>query len=216
MKKNILYFLVVLIVFSSCSIEKRHYLPGYHFQWNNKSKARNFAKEKLANESAKDVVGSTPFQNEAIEENVFAEVSIPNTEIPNNIAKVKTNIKYFKSTYLGCDTLFLKNGTYISAKVKSIERSVILYNPCGDNNSDIIYEIQSSVLDFLKYSDSRKVFFSERSPQYSKSPGYTYKENKSGSNSSNIVAIILITLLIILFVIFLGVLIFWGSLLSLI
>jgi len=31
--KQLLAFLVFVLVFTSCSIERRHYLPGYHVEW---------------------------------------------------------------------------------------------------------------------------------------------------------------------------------------
>jgi len=31
--KQLLFFLVFISVFTSCSIERRHYLPGYHVEW---------------------------------------------------------------------------------------------------------------------------------------------------------------------------------------
>jgi uncharacterized membrane protein YqaE (UPF0057 family) len=64
MRKVILAVTCVLsfgMVFTSCSVEKRHYLNGYHVEWN-----KNNKKTLAVHEKAEPVKAITPVQQEAV------------------------------------------------------------------------------------------------------------------------------------------------------
>ncbi|MFM9005277.1 MAG: hypothetical protein ACKOSR_07210, partial [Flavobacteriales bacterium] len=40
MKRILFLAAIILLILESCSIQKRHYLPGYHIEWNGKKTHR--------------------------------------------------------------------------------------------------------------------------------------------------------------------------------
>jgi len=57
--KPLLSFIVIVIIFTSCSIERRHYLPGYHVEWQVASGEWRAANVKWPAASEESIVEST-------------------------------------------------------------------------------------------------------------------------------------------------------------
>lgn len=97
--KQLLAFLVFVLVFTSCSIERRHYLPGYHVEWRTSSDKGLVTKDEglvtnelhdvdfeseviLTSEEVDELVVATP--------NEFSFTSAPSTCTKESISKFST------------------------------------------------------------------------------------------------------------------------------
>lgn len=86
MKKILLLVAAVAIVFSSCTVEKRQYMDGYHVEWLGKGKKAEAAKkqESALKENVAVAPTSTPVQEEValVSETATNEVVAPVLESP--------------------------------------------------------------------------------------------------------------------------------------
>ena len=75
MKKTIKFLGIALItssMFASCSIEKRHYMSGYHIEWKQKQ-STNF--EKQTEQTAEDYIPTIDLTEEELDASASPEVS---------------------------------------------------------------------------------------------------------------------------------------------
>lgn len=173
-------FLIIsfLLIMSSCSIEKRQYLSGYHIDWKNKKTA-------LEN-------------NKPIEKNSFAKIEIlekeiTSTETPSTETQTNENtidesfsasdkaiiIKHniLKNALEECDIIVLKNGEEIRGMVVEIGVSEVKYKKC-DNMMGPNYSIKKSDVFMIKYTNGTKDVFKNESYSEQK-PNNNYKTKKS-------------------------------------
>ncbi len=107
--KIIINVLLIVSVFSSCSITKRHYLPGYSIKWRTVNKMENGANS-ISSEPAQYVNNS----NTVIDE---SEMPVSASTEETQIVK-KTSLLYLKlkqehdvyKTVADCDMITLQNG----------------------------------------------------------------------------------------------------------
>ena len=111
----------------SCSVEKRHYLPGYSVNWkkNNSSASIKKRSEKLqANETDQNNIL-------AIEEKDIYPLSASKEDLLPALAET-TIAPDLTETKDSCDIIELKNSSKIQAKVLEINPSTVKYKNCGD------------------------------------------------------------------------------------
>lgn len=154
---------ILLFVYSSCSITKRHYLPGYSierkegnfkknttvFNENNssieiaKSEKKLFVVDSFDSDNSSDEMPLTAATDKAEGfENLSSGYSILN----------KPKIYTSKRSIEGCDKIFFKSGEGINAKVLEISQAEIKYRKCEDLNGEAIIIRKSDVLK-IKYSN---------------------------------------------------------------
>jgi hypothetical protein len=158
MKKTIQLFaagLILLSLFSSCSVEKRRYMPGYNVQW--KSSKVDIKSKELVQENKQ--MG----RNEILPAELPSSITIDPDETAMASADnspgafhVKEKSKYHP-VYLAeeCDVILLKNGDEIKAKVSEITQNEIKYKKCEDLNGQT-YTLRKSEVFMIKYPNGTK------------------------------------------------------------
>lgn len=137
------FSLIITVVLSSCSLEKRVHMSGYHLEWN---KRHQPAKNSNAHKAA--TAGKS---NERIEPlNVSnASITASSTSEPDLVAPKRnqngdlytSNVKRIDATVDSleeCDIIVLKNGQEIKAKVLEIGVNEIKYKDCDNVNGPTI------------------------------------------------------------------------------
>ena len=97
MRKTLLTLAIglALIVLASCSMEKRHYLPGYHVDWN-----QNTVKNTVTKKEAVSVISQSAAiaaQSAFVEEKVSAVQPQQQAQQPNAVAKIPAVSKIAKA-----------------------------------------------------------------------------------------------------------------------
>lgn len=166
---SILLFLLSAILFTSCSIQKRQHLPGFHVSWH-KSKS-----ELLSN------ANSDESQKDARE-----------TEIPEDqFASTDDAVKGFEYEYLktvntlvnllapkdSCDKIIDKEGDELLVKVTEIGIDVIKYKNC-DHLYGPVYNIPKDAVLMIDYANGkREVIKQSKKPEPTAKPDYTNVDN---------------------------------------
>ena len=80
--KQLLTLVVIVVIFASCSIERRHYLPGYHVEWRKASGECRAANDEWSAVSEKSAEESTaisqPTSSGYIESEILVVASASN------------------------------------------------------------------------------------------------------------------------------------------
>lgn len=148
---------IIGVFISSCSIEKRQYMPGYHIDW---SKISHVSESKINIEHTKktEVVENT--DSEKFEdENSMISASIDNnkkTDIAskeNYILSKKTKNKLsFINQNVECDEIILKSGEIIKGKILEINDTEIKYKKCDNIEGPTISTNKKNIF-MIKYAN---------------------------------------------------------------
>ena len=122
----------LLILVTSCTVQKRIYRSGYYFDW---KKVKTYSDFQTNSQSIETEEAST------LNEDVCTTTLLPNESsiTPNSalIEKIRQDAPYVNDTpdSTDCDVIILENGTEIKAKIKDIGTNEITYTKCegGDN-----------------------------------------------------------------------------------
>lgn len=141
---------VLLLFIQSCSVTKRHYLPGYSVEWK-----KNKVNEAPA--SGKNNIGSNSFDDAISPQEMPVSASIDKSEPYNNSSKTFLKLDSQKKQFPiksieGCDVISLKNGEEINAKVLEISQTEIKYKRC-DNLDGPTFIIPKSNATKIKFSN---------------------------------------------------------------
>lgn len=141
----------LLVILNSCSIQKRNYRNGYHVEW--KNDVAN-VKDGKKNNSA-----------EIPEQMAPATVSLLNATSPEKnitaslISKEPEPVFTGNKTFLdNCDTLVLRNGDAILAKVLEVDPREIKYKNCNNLNGPT-YVIEKNKVDYVIYTNGQREDF---------------------------------------------------------
>lgn len=140
--KNLLSALVVLgITFTSCTITKRKYLPGYSVDF----------KKNLHTDGSQNKNEAVVFENKGSEKDSVMSKQVSNDELVGSSSKVMMDS--IKNTPEICDTIILDDGKVIIGKIKYASNKVN-YRKCGDING--MYKSKSiQIVSKIKYGDGR-------------------------------------------------------------
>ncbi len=148
--KKIFFFLITLVLFASCTLQKRNYLPGYHVAWKGAASNVNNSTgslQKHKKNSAVILPNVKPFILPV--EKITAVKAVSASLTKQGPQKIYTGIK----TYIdNCDTLFLRNGTEIKAKVLEITQDEIKYKYCNNLDGPLIIIAKNDV-EHITYSN---------------------------------------------------------------
>lgn len=145
------YFFVIVVLLSttSCSLQKRHYLPGYDLTWHSHKK-KNIEKEiSIEREITSSTTASQPQlpelqNNDELYSSNTNELQLTKNKslklIPNNAPTPKDS----------CDVITLKNGETIYAKVIEISPTTISYKRCNFLDGPLIV-IEKATAQSIKY-----------------------------------------------------------------
>ena len=162
MKKNLFVLGAIVLLSSiifSCSMENRMHLSGYHVDWK-KNKEQN--KSNIAKNSNKSY---NPIESKiSISEHLTASTdsTIPDQEVPQK--KIVTIAENDTLQHSKCDTLFLKNGTKILAKVTEIGLNTISYKYCNNVDGPSIVVAKSKTESIVYKNGSKETFLKEEIP----------------------------------------------------
>ena len=167
--------LLSIVLFQSCTIEKRHYTNGYCLQWKKSA-------DKL-----------TPNTKTNLTEEKKVSKTIPSSEKNNDANSLFNSLTasadklkgavLFTVDSLGCDTLIMRNGTVIKVKVTEVSPTEIKYKYCNnlEGPSYVIYRYQAS---YIKYRNGTFDSFSNEYPPAA-SPVKRNNGNYSPNNRDN-------------------------------
>jgi len=169
LKTTSLAILSVMLLFASCSVEKRVHMSGYHIEWqkSNKSLAQNekvIRNENLVDQLVINEIETLPSQMDN-ELELFASNSndIILTSTTSDIFKNKkiNNLKQVKKVLnTDCDIIILKNGQEIQAKVLEVGQTEIKYKNC-DNQSGPTFSKNKSEIFMIKYPNGTSTVMEE-------------------------------------------------------
>jgi Zn/Cd-binding protein ZinT len=202
--------LTLILFLTSCTLEKRVYMSGYHIEWKNEK--QNLHKNDLAKKEAKktdekrfetieqsDIESNSAHNNRfqiSTEDNIIASTN--NTILPSiNKNKMdfvkKSESKKYKYVE-ECDILTMRNGDEIMVKVLEVGTSEIKYKKCDFPDGPTIIVRKSKVFS-IKYSNGTKDVISEPTPAFLETTNIT---DPKGEKS------LIITLILFIFLGFFG------------
>lgn len=157
MKKTIVLFNIgiLLLLIQSCSITKRHYLPGYSVEWQkNKVTERTADSDPWAPATGKNNTDVNSFDDARSPDEMPVSASIDKSESYNNSSKtfLKLSSQKKHKSIEECDVIALKNNEEISAKVLEISQTEIKYKKC-DNLNGPTFIIPKSNVAKIKFSN---------------------------------------------------------------
>lgn len=158
MKQKLFYLLLISILFSACSIQKRVYRKGYHVDW--KSNHRIDKSISPASDTEKELPLLSPRRLPKRPLSKTRSIETPSKTIGlKDLKKQKKRILKNKKESLGdCDVIFLRNGTEISAKILEINIDNIKYKDCANQKGPTI-TIKKAEIFKIKYSNGQDTVF---------------------------------------------------------
>ncbi|MHB8260494.1 MAG: hypothetical protein ACYDCN_03520 [Bacteroidia bacterium] len=142
------YSLVILcvVIFSSCSLQKRLYNNGYYISKKAYSKK---SKEKTNTDTIPSLIGSIkPIKGKEVPKTLSADAS-------NQIIEIKQAQTKPSILTDACDTLFLKNGAKILGKVSEVYPNEVKYKYC-DSPDGPIRVINKADINYIVYANGYK------------------------------------------------------------
>lgn len=188
----------LMLILSSCTLEKRIHMSGFHFEWNN---TRQNSNKTLL--STKAIVKQKPIDNEAfiqiknegksnnLESNENHELitsSIENTIPP--IIIPNAFVEKISGNYLPeeCDNIILTNGDEMKVKVIEIAINDIKYKKC-ENIDGPLYSIKKSEVFMIKYPNGTKDIITPYNSSVSKNERNKHK-NEDGEKKGGVFSIL--------------------------
>ncbi|MES2591363.1 MAG: DUF4190 domain-containing protein [Bacteroidota bacterium] len=189
---NLLLFTILsaLLIMSSCSIEKRQYMSGYHVQWNKTGDVNGHLKnQELVSVVEEEVLALPLTENvDYIESASIAadEIFVPEKDKPFFVKKSRNSVSAVSSEG-ECDILVLKNGEEIKVKVLEILPTEIKYKKC-DNLTGPTTTIYKSDVSMIKYPNGSQDIISSVNVQKNNNEGSPAPENTG--KSMNVLALL--------------------------
>jgi hypothetical protein len=181
--KKINFLLILLIVFSNCTVKKRSYTKGYYVDWAF-HKSKNSAEKTVAKHDKVDKL----IKKEVVIESAKKEAEeIKQNELETEALAFKTNEPIVKKRGVykldePCgDLITLKNGDEINAKVLEITDNAIKYKRCDNLDGPLISVAKSNVFS-VKYSNGTKEIIKSE-PSNSVVSSNTNERKKENTNS---------------------------------
>jgi hypothetical protein len=152
-------FALALII-QACTIEKRHYRPGYNVQWRSKKEV-NSKLDILREKDLERNLSASPVDEKV--ESVTASIETP-TGSSEMQFQPKLIISKTRATSRAdidiCDEVILKNGDTFQAKVIEIGVTEIKYKKCNNLEGPTVSIFKSDVF-LIKYANGTKEVFKE-------------------------------------------------------
>lgn len=160
---RIIFYLLIATLLFSCTIEKRLYRPGYHieshlFSKNNSDKNEGYTPKKLKRSETSNVQLET--------KELVKELEV----VPSLVGVTNP-----------CDTIVLKNGEKVVAKIETITEYIVSYKRC-DNPEGPLYEESIRKIDFIAFSNGKRESLSSNSSSLNTSSSFG---NTAGGSSNS-------------------------------
>lgn len=174
--KNLILVLGIISIFSSCSIEKRIYRPGYHIEWkrntnsNHNDNTSELQNSNILEESKEHSKTAREIETDLGESNILVAEEVKITKQENPLQKKIDN---------NCDEIILRSGVIIKGKVTEIGVDEIKYKKCENLEGPTIAILKSEVF-LIKYPNGTTDVFEEEEEikisDFPKNNTYTPKE----------------------------------------
>lgn len=173
MQKHILILLTIVLLASSCSLQKRHYRDGYTISFHSK---KSQPVKRIHTESSVELMSSAnvPLYNE---NNTTDLVASNNKTIDVNTTK-KSKRSVFDEE---CDKILLRTGDVISAKVIEINSKEVKYKNCNNPDGPLIIINKNTVSKITYKNGYSEEFPVETEPVVTK----TVPQKSFSANNSN-------------------------------
>lgn len=130
---SLIFYITIslLMIISSCSVQKRMYRPGYTVNWKNvESQSNNHSvqSEEVSIIDKELTTGSLSSD----------ECTIPSDFEPTKKVKQDAICTTNSPDSTDCDIIILENGTEIKAEIKEIGTEGITYTKCGDDSKTLL------------------------------------------------------------------------------
>lgn len=162
--KNNLLFLSFLLVFCSCSVQKRHYRDGFYLNWLGHSVAKTQHTSGGIKHAppATSVAKST--QSVAKAKNPASDPELSASTLPAILpAKHTTNQLVHKKTADSCDVIVFRDGTELRAKILEINAEEVKYKKCEMMDGPDFRSSKSRVF-MIKFANGAKEVFESKTP----------------------------------------------------
>ena len=192
--------LLVILIISSCSIEKRIHRSGYHLTWNKSNKSTNSAKIEKSTENNTAFLSVDNLEIKRINQGEIIPVRVRKEINPASVNLRKEKINKFVSERkqisfnTECDLIILKTGEEIQAKVLEVGQDEIKYKNC-DNLEGPTFSKSKTEVFMIKYPNGTSTVIEESK---NSSSGITVNVNTNSnsdsdnsSNKSMVIAVIL-------------------------
>lgn len=143
---------LISIILFSCSVEKRAHLSGYHIEWKNtKVETLNSTAERTVNRNKQNLSDNLK-KSTADDKVLFQEKEL----VWDTQSMLDTGKQQVDSSKIAkCDTISLKNGTKILAKVTEITLDEVRYKNCDYIDGPSI-SVAKSKISYIKYKTGKK------------------------------------------------------------
>lgn len=143
--RTLLFFLLTAVLFYSCSITQRRYMPGYSIHRNQSIKEAGHLASVSGYTSTPDT--SIHYSREEEPPLLASAGSTSKTQTSGFVPKSEK-----RSVLAECDVIFLKNGTEINVKVLEINPAEIKYKKCDNIDGPTII-INKSEATKIRYAN---------------------------------------------------------------
>lgn len=180
-------FAALVLVLSSCSLQKRLYMNGYHVQWRVEGDESDLAKQDISEELEKVPLvaadESNGFTASLIGDDKFIPLKQP--AIINGRMLANPTVQLLEE----CDVIVKKDGVEISAKVMETSSDLVKYKDC-DNQQGPLFILELSEIAKIKYADGTSEIFFSKSKEESDRDSRMQEEVKKLAESSYLLGIL--------------------------
>lgn len=153
MKK--LCFILPVLIWFSCSVQKRHYQKGYTVSWH--SQGKPVKKEKPKTPASVAVEDHNPESNQTATQKT---INYPELVPGSGYVKLKQSIKQ-QLPEDSCDVLVFKDGSEVRVKIIEIANSQVKYSKCSMPGGPLFISNKKEIF-MVKYTNgTREVFKTE-------------------------------------------------------
>jgi len=141
--------LLAATILLSCSVQKRNYRPGFHVEWkdhSSKSTANVHALHKARKQSDPKLAATVidPVNKKKSSDLIASVHSLP-------VKRLFTGTKTFIDN---CDSIFLRKGEVVLAKVLEINPTEIKYKNCNNPDGPLII-IYKNAVSYIRYANGQ-------------------------------------------------------------
>lgn len=200
LKTTSLAILSVMLLFASCSIEKRVHMSGYHIEWHksNKSLAKNEkvrTNDNVVEQLSINKIETLPNQMDN-EVELFAsssnDIVLTNTTsdiLKSQKTKQLSQVRAVLNT--DCDVMILKNGQEIQVKVLEVGQTEVKYKNCDNQNGPTFSKNKSEIF-MIKYPNGTSTVIEEsKSSSSNVTVNVNTTSDSNPTNKSVVIAVVL-------------------------
>lgn len=202
LKTTSLAILFVMLLFESCTIQKRVHMSGYHIEWHSSNKSITKTEKVKLKEKSSNLLTSNNIERNTIKsiesfvessnessntDNIIFSKSTSNTlNSDKNTSRINQNLTKFNSDS-SCDLIILRNGQEIQAKVLEVGQTEVKYKNC-DNLSGPTFTKSKSEIFMIKHPNGTNTVIEESKKKIFNDNSNT---ERNPSDKSLIVAVLL-------------------------